>query len=127
AELEIIRKFSWLHSELVPYMYSHVAICHEGGPPLMRPLKEGTFQYLLGGDFLIAPIHEDKPGRTISLPAGQWRYLFHDNEILRGPATIVRDFPQDEFPVFVREGAIVPLNVRRPYTSFGDTNSAGFT
>ena len=38
-ELEIVRKFSWLHTELVPYMYSHVVACHNDGPPLMRPLR----------------------------------------------------------------------------------------
>jgi len=29
--------------------------------------------------------------------------------------------------VFVREGAVIPLKVTRPYTGFGDTNSTGFT
>src|SRR5262249_10783497 len=33
----------------------------------------------------------------------------------------------DEFPIFVREGAIIPLNVTRSYTGLGDTNSTGFT
>jgi hypothetical protein len=28
--------------------------------------------------------------------------------------------------VFVREGAVVPLNVKRAYTGLGDTNSAGY-
>src|SRR6266581_595109 len=50
-ELEIVRKFSWLHTELVPYMYSQVVLCHNGGQPLMRPLAQGKFQYLFGGDF----------------------------------------------------------------------------
>jgi len=30
-ELEIIRRFSWLHTELVPYMYSYVVEAHNGG------------------------------------------------------------------------------------------------
>jgi alpha-D-xyloside xylohydrolase len=33
----------------------------------------------------------------------------------------------DEFPVFIREGAVVPLKVSRPYAGFGDRDSAGFT
>jgi alpha-D-xyloside xylohydrolase len=126
-ELEIIRKFSWLHTELVPYMYSQVVECHNGGRPLIRPLADGKFHYLFGGDFLVAPIHEDKLARTVSLPPGEWRYLFHDLEVLRGPAQVTRDFPLDEFPVFVREGAVVPLKVARSYTGFGDRDSAAFT
>ena len=126
AELEIIRKFSWLHTELVPYMYSHVVTCHEGGPPLMRPLAEGKFEYLFGKDMLVAPIHEDTLKRTVVLPPGRWRYLFHDDDVFEGPQTVTRDFPLDEFPVFVREGAIIPLRVSRPYSGFGDRDSAPF-
>lgn len=126
-ELEIIRKFSWLHTELVPYLYSHVVNCHNGGPPLMRPQSAGKFHYRFGDDFLVAPIHEDKLTRTVSLPPGQWRYLFNDREVLPGPQQITRDFPLDEFPVFVRDGAIVPLKVTRAYTGFGDKDSAEFT
>ena len=125
-ELEIVRKFSWLHTELVPYMYSHVVRCHNGGPPLMRPMRDERFQYLFGDDLLVAPIHEDKFTRTVSLPTGQWRYLFDDREVLQGPAQITREFPLDEFPVFVRDGAVLPLKVTRPYTGFGDKDSAEF-
>jgi len=126
-ELEIIRKFSWLHTELVPYMYSHVVNCHNGGAPLMRPLRAGKFHYLFGEDFLVAPIHEDESTRTVSLPAGRWRYLFDDREVLQGPRLVTREFPLDEYPVFIRQGAIVPLNVTRAYTGFGDPDSPGFT
>ncbi len=126
-ELEIVRKFSWLHTELVPYMYSHVVTCHNGGPPLMRPLSDGKFHYLFGDDFLVAPIHEDKLTRSVSLPPGGWRYLFDDREALQGPQQLTRDYPLDEFPVFVRDGAVVPLKVTRAYTGFGDQDSADYT
>jgi alpha-glucosidase (family GH31 glycosyl hydrolase) len=126
-EFEIIRKFSWLHTELVPYMYSHVVLCHNGGRPLIRPLSQGKFQYLFGDDFLVAPIHEDKLARTVALPGGSWRYLFDDHEVIPGSAPITRDFPLDEFPVFIRDGAIVPLKVTRAYTRLGGPDSADFT
>jgi alpha-glucosidase (family GH31 glycosyl hydrolase) len=126
-ELEIIRKFSWMHTELVPYMYSYVVECHNGAPPLMRPQAQGKFHYLFGNELLVAPIYADKLDWTVSLPPGRWRYLFHDQEVVSGPAQVQREFPLDEFPVFVREGAVIPLKVSRPYTGFGDTNSTGFT
>ncbi len=126
-ELEIIRKFSWLHTELVPYVYSQVVECHHGGPPLMRPLTQGKFHYLFGGDLLVAPMYEDKQEREVSLPPGRWRYFFRDDEVLSGPTKLRREFPLDEFPVFVREGAVIPLKITRPYTGLGDTNSAEFT
>ena len=123
-ELEIIREFAWLHTELVPYMYSHVMACHEGGPLLMRPVA-GKYQYLFGDAFLVAPIFEDSLNRTVRLPRGRWRYLFDETEVIEGPTELTRSFPLDEFPVFVREGAIVPMNVSRPYTGFGDRDSEG--
>jgi alpha-glucosidase (family GH31 glycosyl hydrolase) len=63
----------------------------------------------------------------VLLPSGHWRYLFNDREVVQGPARITRDFPLDEFPVFVRDGAVVPLKVTRPYTGLGDKDSAEFT
>jgi hypothetical protein len=92
----------------------------------MRPLPEGKFHYLFGDDFLVAPIHEDKSTRTVALPPGRWRYFFDDQEPLQGPMRLTRDFPPDEYPVFVRDGAVVPLRVSRPYTGFGDRDSAEF-
>jgi len=122
-ELEIIRKFAWLHTELVPYIYTQVVRAHQDGPPLMQPVQ-GPYHYLLGDDLLIAPIYRDSPTNEVHLPAGHWRYLFDDAEVLTGPTHLVRPFPLDEFPVYVRDGAILPLNVSRAYTGFGTTNSA---
>jgi alpha-glucosidase (family GH31 glycosyl hydrolase) len=125
-ELEIIRKFAWLHNELVPYIYSHVVECNRGGKPLMRPV-EGQYQYMFGGDFLVAPIYEAGGTRSVTLPEGRWRYFFNHSEVIEGPATVERTAPIDEALVFVREGAVVPLNVSRAYTGLGDADSAGRT
>lgn len=124
-ELEVIRKFAWLHNELAPYMYSNVVNAHEGGPPLMRVL-EAKYHYMFGDDFLVAPIYEDKLEREVALPAGKWRYLFKDKEVVEGPKTFTREYPMNEAPVYVREGAVFPLLVSRPYTGLGDKDSEGF-
>src|SRR5690242_19555756 len=86
------RKFSWLHTELVPYMYSGVVECHNGAPPLMRLQEQGKYHYLFGNDLLVAPIYADKLDWTVTLPPGRWRYLFHDDELTSGPAQVRRDF-----------------------------------
>jgi alpha-glucosidase (family GH31 glycosyl hydrolase) len=124
-ELEIIRKFSWLHTELIPYIYSHVVMCHNSGKPLQRPSK-GKYHYFFGDDFFIAPIYQDTLNNVINLPKGKWRYFFDDYEILIGPKTFSKDFPLEKYPVYVREGAIIPMNVKREYTGFGDENSTGY-
>ncbi len=124
-ELEIIRKFSWLHTELIPYIYSHVVLCHNGGVPLQRPVK-GKYHYLFGDDFFVAPIYQDTLSNIINLPPGDWRYLLDDQKITTGPTTFTKKFPLDEYPVYVRDGAIIPMNITRDYTGFGDKNSRGF-
>jgi len=124
-ELEIIRKFSWLHTEMVPYMYTYVVNAHNGGKVLQRPV-DGKYHYLFGDQFLVAPIYKDELKNTITLPEGEWRYFFNDKEVVQGPVTFEKEFPLDEFPVYIREGAIVPMNVTRDYTGIGDKSSEGF-
>jgi len=124
-ELEIVRKFSWLHTELRPYIYSHVVDCRQGGAPLMRPI-EGKYQYLFGDDLLVAPIHTPAATRTVVFPTGRWRNLLDDSQEIEGPTTRTLSFSLQGFPVFVRVGAILPLEVSRPYTGFGDRDSEGF-
>jgi alpha-glucosidase (family GH31 glycosyl hydrolase) len=89
-------------------------------------LPQGQYQYLLGDDFLIAPIHEDKGERTVAIPPGRWHYLFGDDQVYEGPCLITRKYPLDEYPVFIRAGAIVPLKVTRSYSGFGDRDSAEY-
>ncbi|MDP2338755.1 MAG: glycoside hydrolase family 31 protein [Bacteroidota bacterium] len=124
-ELEVIRKFSWLHTELVPYMYSYVVSAHQGGKVLQRPV-DGKYHYLFGDHFLVAPIYKDQLTNKITLPEGKWRYFFNDKEVIQGPLTFEREFPLDEFPVYIREGAIVPMNITRDYTGIGDKSSEGY-
>ncbi len=124
-ELEIIRKFSWLHTELVPYMYTYVMEANKEGTVLQRPVK-GKFHYLFGDQFLVAPIYEDKLNNKVTLPKGKWRYFFNDSETFEGPVTFEKEFPLDEYPVFVREGAIIPFDIKRKYTGLGDESSEGY-
>ncbi|MBI2435327.1 MAG: glycoside hydrolase family 31 protein [Candidatus Hydrogenedentes bacterium] len=119
-ELEIIRKFAWLHSELVPYIWEHMYRQHEGTGTVMTRAGD-DFEYYFGPDLFVAPLHREANERTVSLPGGPWRYLFDDLEVLEGPQTFTRTFPLEEYPVYVRDGAILPMNVRRDYTGIGDS------
>lgn len=126
-ELDIIRKYSWLHTELIPYMYSYVVDYANGAKrPLMRPMKKGDYEYLFGENLLVAPIYQDTLRRTVRLPRGDWRYFFDDRQVIHGRTTITRDFPLHEFPAFVRDGAIIPLHVSRSYTGLGDEADSGY-
>lgn len=124
-ELEIIREYSWLHTELIPYMYHYVVKAHEGGPRLQKPV-EGKYHYLFGEYLLIAPIYKDDLQNEIHLPEGKWRYWFDDTNVIEGTITFEQDFPLNEFPVFIKEGSIIPMNIKRSYTGIGNEADDGF-
>jgi alpha-D-xyloside xylohydrolase len=93
---------------------------------LQKPV-EGKYHYLFGEDFLVAPIYRDNLKSSVTLPAGKWMYLFDDKVLLESekPVTFEREYPLEEFPVYIREGAIVPLHVERSYTGLGSEANKG--
>ena len=128
--LNIFRYYAKLHTELVPYIYSLAQQAHETGLPLVRPMvlldqKNPDYwnlkdQYLFGDDFLVAPIIDSTSNRRkIILPAGRWRNYWNTQEILEGPRQISRTSPLEELPLFIREGAIIPLRVKDDDTGHG--------
>lgn len=124
-ELEIIRTYSWLHTELIPYMYHYVVTAHNGGKRLQKPIN-GKYHYMFGEHLLVAPIYQDELTNEIHLPKGKWRYWFDDNKVIEGPTTFKREFPLDEYPVFIKEGAIIPMDIKRSYTGIGSEKDDGF-
>lgn len=124
-ELEIIREFSWLHTELIPYMYSYVVSAHRGGKVLQNPVK-GKYHYMFGDNLLVAPIYKDELINKVTLPKGKWRYWFDDSKTIEGPVTFEKEFPLNEFPVYIKEGAVVPMDIKRSYTNIGDKSSEGY-
>jgi len=63
------------------------------------------------GDLLVAPIiAEGETGRNVYLPEGMW-YNFWDGSKIMGAQEIYVDAPYQRIPLFVREGAILTLNL----------------
>ncbi|MDR1464946.1 MAG: hypothetical protein LBJ11_06575 [Oscillospiraceae bacterium] len=104
----IYRKFTLLHHELIPYIYSQAAYAYERTMPTIRP-RTGMYTYLLGDDILVAPFYQEGEDRTVVFPLGSdWVYLFDESKVYPGGSIRKLHFGLDEFPVFVRKGAIVP-------------------
>lgn len=123
----INRWYLKLKSELMPYAYS-IAKEAVDGMPMIRAMfleypnayTQGTatqYQYLYGPYFLVAPIYQatkaDEQGNDIRngiyLPEGVWIDYFtgekyDGNRILNNFAA-----PLWKLPVFVKNGAIIPL------------------
>lgn len=123
----INRWYLKLKSQLIPYTYS---IAHDAvdGLPIIRAMfleypsdytygKATQYQYLYGSDFLVAPIYQntnaDEKGNDVRngiyLPQGTWIDYFtgtkyEGNRIINSFAS-----PLWKLPLFVKNGAIIPM------------------
>ncbi len=128
--VEIFRAYAKLRLQLAPYYYSLAWRAHTHGEPMIRPLvyefpdDPNTAAiddvYMLGSSLLAAPVFSasaDSVARTIYLPQGLW-YDFWTHKPVAGGAYITQDCPLDYLPVFVRAGAILPMQSEK--RSLGD-------
>ncbi len=117
--LPILRKYLKLRVRLLPYLYTLAFETSESGAPLVRPmfyeneedpaLWDVDDQFLLGSDLLVAPILE--PGATrrkVYFPPGCWCGLW-DERCYEGGREAVIEAPLDTLPLFVRAGAVLPM------------------
>jgi alpha-D-xyloside xylohydrolase len=121
------RYYAKLHRQLVPYLYGLGVEAHEGGQPIIRdPDREGQ-QYRLGDDLLVAPIVTRDDRRSVSLPGGsRWYDYWDDSRPIAGGVTIQFDDEDlTKMPLYVRAGAIIPMQVSDAETGHGGAGSAG--
>lgn len=130
----LYRYWSKLHRELIPFFYSLAEEAYAGGPMLVRPVGDeaawpNDYRYMLGDALLVAPILDPSGKRDVALPAGARWYDFwaEDADALMGGQTITGYDATDiaRVPLFVRAGAIVPLEVSDGTTGLGTSASKG--
>ncbi|MGN0474543.1 MAG: glycoside hydrolase family 31 protein [Acutalibacteraceae bacterium] len=118
--LDICRKYIRLRYKLIPYIYDCFRIAESSGLPVFRPLvlnfendknvTDINDQFMLGEWIMVAPIvDQGKVSRDIYLPKGCNWYDFHTGERLQGGTRILREAPLDTCPIYIREGAIIPM------------------
>jgi alpha-glucosidase len=127
AEVEAIcAKYLRLRYRLLPYLYTAVHEACTTGIPLMRPLVlefsddprvfNLSDEYLFGPDLLVAPIlDEGSVKREVYLPAGGWIDFWTD-AVYTGPCSLTVEAPLDTLPLFIRQGAILPLGPEMQYS-----------
>lgn len=112
-----------LRYTLAPYIYTMARKTYDTGISLCRPMyydypeKDDAYrfdrQYMFGDDILVAPIGTPTTNGfskiKVWLPEGNDWYEWHTGTILAGGKVIERDFAIDEYPIFVKAGAIIPM------------------
>jgi alpha-glucosidase (family GH31 glycosyl hydrolase) len=67
-------------------------------------------QYAFGDDLIVAPILvRGARSRVVYLPRGKWRAFESPQRVYTGPGFTQVSAPLDTLPVFVRQGAHVPM------------------
>jgi alpha-D-xyloside xylohydrolase len=129
--LDNYRFFARLHTELFPYLYTYATESHTSGLPILRPLvllhqeDPQTFgvrhAYQFGNEFLVAPVIQptidgQATQRSLYLPQGFWHDFWTQERHSGGQQITWKNSNQLQLPLFVREGAIVPMLLDSPQT-----------
>ena len=115
----IRRKYVELRYRLLPYLYTAIEETTRDGLPLMRPIfleypQAAEFygdnrDFLFGRDFFVAPVTTEMvDAEEISFPSGDW-YDFWSSTRLSSKDELTLHPRLDEMPLYVRAGAIVPM------------------
>ncbi|RLD86595.1 MAG: hypothetical protein DRJ07_00395 [Bacteroidetes bacterium] len=134
------RYLSWLHTDMIPYWQSLGNMAVETGTPICRHLiwdyqdDVETWriddEFTVGENILVAPIIEHNYSRKVYLPEGKWYDFWDDSNSYEGKKWIKYNKGwldnNFKFPLYIREGAIIPLAVQNEVSGFGWKESADY-
>ena len=121
---EVMRSAYQLREAMQPYLYTEARRTYDTGVAFFRPLyydwpeEDAAYtsknEYLFGDQMIVSPV--TAPADKISgltteqvwLPKGEWIER-PTGKHFAGPTTVERSFTIDQIPVYVRAGAIVPM------------------
>jgi alpha-glucosidase len=115
----ILRAFSRLRCQLMPYIYTLAWEASQTGAPLVRPLFwshpeipalwDRGDAFLLGDRLLVAPVLDPgKASRELDLPPGGW-YSFWDHRYFTGLEKVDLPTPLERIPLLVKSGSLIPM------------------
>ncbi|MDE3214361.1 MAG: DUF5110 domain-containing protein, partial [Bacteroidota bacterium] len=117
---DLIRKSIQERYKLLPYLYSSFYETHQTGIPVNRSLAidythndevyDTRFEneFLFGPSILVAPVVSTQDAVQVYLPEGKW-YRMGENKEIEGNQVIWAASPLSDLPVFVKAGAIIPM------------------
>lgn len=116
--MAMCKQYLELRYRLMPYIWGTARDCVQRSLPMARALvvefqhDRNTHnladQWLFGRDLLVAPICHDGDAREVYLPEGHWTDWW-TGQRHTGQQWIAVTAPAPSLPLFIREGAIIPL------------------
>ena len=129
--VDVVRFFTKLKAQLMPYLYKTAIDTSKSGIPTMRSMvmeytEDKTChyvdkQYMLGDNLLVAPIFNEDSMAEYYLPKGTWTN-FLTGEVVEGGTWINEKHSYLSIPLMVKENSIVVLGAHddKPDYDYGD-------
>jgi alpha-glucosidase len=123
---EIARNFIRLRYRLMPYLYATFYESSRWGLPVVRSLAvdfthdpnvydhDYQNQFLCGAFILVIPVESRHTIAKAYLPKGHW-YDFYSDRCESGGRVVYADAPIERLPLFVKAGAIIPVQAAVPH------------
>ncbi|MBN8704764.1 MAG: glycoside hydrolase family 31 protein [Bacteroidetes bacterium] len=112
------KTYSRLRYELMPYFYTYAHQAFETGIPIARAMIlefsqeseawKRDLQYMWGNELLVAPNCSDSDRVSVWLPGGSW-FDFWSDSLFSGNQVLSYPSPTGKLPLFVKDGAIIPM------------------
>ena len=99
---------NWM-KQLVPYKFSTLVDAHLNGGSLLKQTNLEAESHLLGDDIFTKAITTEDSRVSFNLPEGDEWIDYFTGERYQGGASVSKTYPLNQFPLFVRVGAIIPL------------------
>lgn len=107
--------YARFHMRLFPYFYTLALQAHETGQCITCPVgfiypedgKHPIYDFLVG-DILVSPVVDEGFKKKVWIPSGHW-YSWGKFEHFMGHNEVEVEVGLHEIPIFLREGAIIPM------------------
>ena len=120
-----IKKAMDFRVKIIPYIYNLLYQSHLNYKPIIKPtfydfeydnetFKEND-EFMFGDSMLVASVVEENARtRKVYLPKSVNWYYYHTDEIYEGGKYVNINTKLEEFPLFIKEGSIIPINTEKP-------------
>jgi alpha-glucosidase (family GH31 glycosyl hydrolase) len=122
----IYQYFATLHSELGSYNFSYDVDAHLTGTSIIRASDKTRAQHLLGDQLFTSIITSDVTAKSVTFPAGSsWIDYWNEDMVYAGGSSVSYGAALAHYPLFIKTGAVIPMDVKTAVTGHGVATSAG--
>jgi len=124
---ESILYYTNLRYRLMPYIYTLAGKTYFEDYTIMRPLvmdfssdkivENISDQFMFGPSIMVNPVYAyGVKNRDVYFPSGSNWYDFYTGKKIEGGQKLSVDAPYEKIPLFIKEGAIIPVGPELQYT-----------